>query len=131
MEGSIAAGLKFRQSRIVTHDDTASKYGSGFLEVFATPAMVAFLEHTCLLSVQPYLQPGQGTVGTHLNISHLKATPVGEKITCNSELSEVNGNSLVFKIEVFDEEGKIGEGIHTRYIIDEGRFMKKIRERQK
>jgi predicted thioesterase len=131
MKGQIVAGLKLQQSKVVTGEDTAAHYGSGLLEVFATPAMVAFLENTCMKAVQDYLQPGEGTVGTNVNISHLKATPAGATVTCYTELAEVNGRALMFRVEVFDEDGKIGEGTHSRFIIDEGRFMKKISEIQK
>ena len=125
MNSSIVPGLSLKQTKIVTFEDTAAKYGSGFLEVFATPAMLAFMEHTSLMVVQPFLEPGFGTVGTSVNISHLKATPVDAKIECTATLTEVEGNSLKFSVVVFDETGKIGEGTHSRFIIDENRFIKK------
>lgn len=128
MNSSIVPGLSLRQTKKVTHDDTAARYGSGFLEVFATPAMVAFMEYTSLMAVQPFLEPGYGTVGTALNISHLRATPVGMNLECVASLSEINGNYLTFNVIVSDETGKIGEGTHTRFIIDETRFMKKLQK---
>jgi len=126
MNQKIVPGLSFKQSKEVTKEDTASRYGSGFLNVFATPAMVALMEYTSLMAVQKYLEPGFGTVGTNVNISHLAATPEGKIVECKATLKEVNGNSLVFNVAVTDEEGKVGEGTHTRYIIDEERFMKKF-----
>jgi fluoroacetyl-CoA thioesterase len=128
MNGSIVPGLSLKQTKKVMREDTAANYGSGFMEVFATPAMVAFMEHTSLLVVQPFLKPGFGTVGTTVNISHLKATPVGMNIECTAVLKQVEGNSLTFDVVVSDEEGKIGEGTHSRYIIDEDRFMKKFQK---
>lgn len=126
MSHKIVPGLSFKQSREVTKEDTASRYGSGFLDVFATPAMVAFMEHTSLMAVQKYLEPGFGTVGTNVCISHLRATPVGKSVECTAILKEIDGNSLVFNVIVTDEEGKVGEGTHSRYIINEERFMKKF-----
>ena len=128
MNNSIIPGLSFRQTKKVTAEDTAARYGSGFMEVFATPALVAFMEHTSLMVVQQFLEPGFGTVGTAVNINHLKATPVGMNVECTATLTEVKGNSLSFRILASDETGTIGEGTHTRFIIDENRFMKKFQK---
>lgn len=128
MNRLIEPGLSFKQTKKIIFEDTAAKYGSGFMEVFATPAMVAFIEHTSLMVVQHLLESGYGTVGTAVNISHLKATPVGMNVECSATLTEVNGNSLTFSVVVSDETGKIGEGTHTRFIIDENRFMKKFQK---
>ena len=126
MNSSIVPGLSLKQTKVVTFEDTAANYGSGFLEVFATPGLLAFMEHTSLMLVQPFLEPGFGTVGTTVNITHLKATPVGANIECMATLTEIDGNSLTFNVVVSDETGKIGEGTHSRFIIDEKRFMKKF-----
>jgi fluoroacetyl-CoA thioesterase len=128
MKKSIVPGLSLNQTKVVTFEDTAAHYGSGFLEVFATPALLAFMEHTSLMLVQPYLEAGFGTVGTTVNITHLKATPVGANVECTSILLEIDGNSLTFKVVVSDETGIIGEGTHSRFIIDEKRFMKKFHQ---
>jgi fluoroacetyl-CoA thioesterase len=128
MNSSIVPGLSFTQTKKVKREDTAANYGSGFMEVFATPAMVAFMEHTSLMVVQPLLEKGFGTVGTTVNISHIKATPVGGNVECTAILVGVEGNSLTFHVKVFDETGKIGEGTHSRFIIDEDRFMKKFQK---
>jgi fluoroacetyl-CoA thioesterase len=128
MNSSIVPGLSLKQTKVVTFEDTAAHYGSGFLEVFATPALLAFMEHTALMLVQPFLDPGYGTVGTTVNITHLKATPVGSNIECTATLTEIDGNSITFNIVVSDETGKIGEGTHSRFIIDEMRFMKKFQK---
>jgi fluoroacetyl-CoA thioesterase len=128
MSSSLKPGLSYRQTKEVTFEDTAARYGSGFMEVFATPAMVAFMEHTSLMVVQHLLEPGFGTVGTSVNISHLRATPVGMKVECFALLTGVDGNSLTFSVVVNDEMGKIGEGTHSRFIIDEKRFMRKFKK---
>jgi len=127
----LAPGISLRQTKTVTFEDTAAKFGSGFLEIYATPALLAFMEHTALLLVQPYLEKGFGTVGTIVNITHLKGTPVGTSVECEATLVKIEGNSLTFNIVVTDGTDKIGEGTHSRFIIDEERFMKKFKKQDK
>ena len=119
----LTLGIKGKQTVTVTHEQTAAHYGSGALEVFATPAMVALLEETAWKSVQPYLEAGQGTVGTRVDVRHLAPTPLGGKVTCESELVEIDRRRLVFKVEVFDEKTKVGEGIHERFVIQSDKFL--------
>ena len=118
-------GIKGKQTIVVTPAQTAAYYGSGALEVFATPAMVALLEETAWRSVQPYLEEGQATVGTRVDVRHLAATPLGGKVTCESELVEIDRRRLVFKVDVFDEKTKVGEGTHERFIVDVEKFQAK------
>ena len=124
-EDMLEAGLKGRQEVMVTEDNCASAVGSGLLQVFATPAMVALMEKTAWMSVAPCLSEGEGTVGTMLNIRHTAATPMGMKVWCESELKEVDGRRLLFHVDVFDEVGKVGEGEHERFIVKNERFMQK------
>jgi predicted thioesterase len=126
MEINIQPGIKGHQEEIVTYETTAAKYGSGLVEVYATPAMIAFMENTCMKSVLPYLPKGISTVGTKVNIEHLKATPINMKVWCDSELIEVDRRRLVFRVTAFDENGEIGSGIHERFIIDIEKFMSKL-----
>ncbi len=126
MEINIKPQIKGHQEEIVSYETTAAKYGSGLVEVYATPAMIALMENTCMKSVLPYLPQGFNTVGTKVNIEHLKATPIGMKVWCNSELIEVDRRRLVFRVTAFDEKGEIGRGIHERFIIDVEKFMSKL-----
>ncbi len=119
----LTPGIKGKQTVTVTHEQTAAFYGSGALEVFATPAMVALLEETAWKSVQPYLEPGQGTVGTRVDVRHLAPTPLGGKVTCESELVEIDRRRLVFRVEIYDEKTKVGEGIHERFVIQSDKFL--------
>jgi len=91
----LEAGIKGRQEVMVTDENSAAAVGSGLLPVFATPAMVALMEKTAWMSVAPYLNDGEGTVGTKLEIAHNAATPVGMQVWCESELVEVDGRRLV------------------------------------
>lgn len=109
----------------VTEDKTAAAMGSGTLQVFATPAMIALIEETAWKSVAPHLEEGQGTVGTQLNISHVAPTPLGMTVRCETELTEVDGRKLVFKANVYDEMGLIGTGTHERFIINSEKFQRK------
>ena len=126
MSIQISTGLKGREALIVTVEDTAAKYGSGLVEVYATPAMVALMEKTCLQSVLPFLPEGYGTVGVKVSISHSKATPVGMQVVCESELVEVDRRRLVFEVVARDECGEIGRGRHERFVIDTEKFMAKL-----
>lgn len=110
----------------VTKELTAATYGSGLVEVFATPAMIALMERASQLSVNEYLPDGYITVGTLVNVKHLKATPVGMSVTCKSELVEQDGRRLIFKVTASDEKALIGEGVHERFIVNQADFMNKL-----
>lgn len=125
----LETGIKGKESWVVTSERTADKVGSGGLPVFATPMMIGLIEKTCFDSVQPYLEEGKGTVGTKVNVSHLAATPVGMKVTAESELIEIDGRRLVIKVSAHDERGLIGEGTHERFIIDTARFLAKTNDK--
>ena len=127
MSQTLVPGIKLTTTKTVGENDTAAVYGSGLHDVFSTPAMIAFMEQTAMKSVEACLDPGEGTVGTEVRIKHLKATPVGKTVTCTATLMEVNGKRLLFRVEASDETGVIGEGLHERFIIDNARFMQKIR----
>ena len=122
----IEIGIKGRLEQTVTPEMSAARVGSGLVEVFATPMMIALMEKTCNESVLPCLDEGQGTVGTHLDVAHSAATPVGMRVWCESELVEVDRRRLVFKVKAFDECGLIGEGTHERFIIDTAKFAAKV-----
>lgn len=123
----IHTSIKGHKEQIVTPEMSAARVGSGLVEVFATPMMVALIEQTCLESVLPHLEEGQGTVGTLVNVSHVSATPIGMRVWCESELTEVDRRRLVFQVKAYDECGLIGEGTHERFIIDSAKFMEKIK----
>ena len=121
----LTPGLRGIAETAVTPENTAAAAGSGALPVFATPCMIGLMENAAMLSVQPYLEEGQGSVGTRIEVSHLAATPVGLRVRAESELLEVDRRRLVFRVSAYDERGLIGEGTHERFIIDKERFLEK------
>jgi len=123
---NIKLGIKGEESEVVRHDNTAAAYGSGLVEVYATPAMIALMEKTCYKSVLSYLSEGEGTVGTHIDVSHKKASPLGTIVTCHSEIIEIDRRRIVFKVEAIDDKGDvIGDGTHERFVINVEKFMSK------
>ncbi len=118
-------GLKGEASVEVVFENTAAAVGSGALEVFGTPSMIALMEKAALQSVQPYLDEGQGTVGLHLDVAHLAATPVGMTVRAESELEKVEGRMLFFQVRAYAGDELIGEGRHQRCIVYNDRFLAK------
>ena len=119
-------GASYTSTMRVVAETTADYIGSGDLAVLATPAMCALMENAAMLAVAPHLEAEQTTVGTALNIEHLRATKVGEEITATAVLTEINGRELKFNIAARDEVGIIGEGTHTRFIVNREKFMSKL-----
>lgn len=124
-------GIKGRVETVVDNSNTAKFVGSGELEVFATPNMIALMEQAAQASVAPHLEDGQGTVGTSLNVTHDAATPIGMKVWAESELIEIDRRRLVFDIKAFDECGLIGQGRHERFIINNEKFIAKANAKGK
>ena len=101
----------------------ASAMRSGSLEVFATPALVALMESAACAALDGHLEAGQTSVGVRLEISHLAATPPGVEVRARAELVEVDGRRLVFRVEAFDSQDRIGEGSHERALVDPQRLL--------
>ncbi len=122
-------GMTNTETISVTQELTAKAMGSGELEVLATPAMCALMEKASMNLVSPYLEEGQTTVGTALNIKHTAATPVGMEIKAESRLSEIDGRRLVFELRAYDGTGEIGTGTHERFIVNASKFMNKTKSK--
>lgn len=131
MEYQLEPGLSAMVQKEVEAKDTAKVYSSGLAEVFATPAMIALMEHAAYTAVQDALPKGYSTVGTEISARHMAATPIGLTVTAKAVLTTVEGRELTFFIEAFDDKEKIGEAAHKRFIIDEERFMQKAAAKQK
>lgn len=127
---SLKAGILGEAKAVVSDKNTAITHGSGSIAVFATPAMIALMENAALSSVQPYLPDGHTTVGIKIASSHVAATPLGMEVTAKSELTEIDGKRLIFKVEAYDAKEKIGEGTHERFVINIEKFMKKNEEKK-
>ena len=125
-EDILKPGLTAEKTVTVTDKSTAAACGSGGLNVYSTPAMITLMEDASLSAVQSLLPPGYSTVGTELSVKHLSATPLGMKVSARAELLSISGKALSFKVEAFDEAGKIGEGTHGRFIVENEKFMAKI-----
>ena len=119
----LTTGIKGNRELVVTKELTAQAMGSGELPVFATPAAVALAEETAWRSVAAELEPGQGTVGTLLQIEHISATPVGMKVRCETELTEIDRRKLTFSVMVCDEAGVVVKGTHCRFIVENEKFL--------
>ncbi|MBV7276383.1 thioesterase family protein [Clostridiaceae bacterium UIB06] len=126
MEFNVKEGITSTIETCVTENDTARKLGSGNLDVFSTPMMIALMENTSKSCVDLHLPYGYTTVGIEVNVKHLKASVVGMKIRCEALLTKVEGKRLFFNVQAWDEAGKIGEGTHARYIVNSEDFMKRV-----
>lgn len=111
----------------VTKENCASAIGYGALDVFATPSMNALMENAACEAIKASLQPGESSVGTKVNISHLKASALEDTITATATLAEIDGRRLVFEVVANDSKGIIGEGTHERFIINVEKFLSKLK----
>jgi fluoroacetyl-CoA thioesterase len=125
-QAQIIKGLVAEASREVTSAESASHLGSGTVGVYATPAMVAFVERTCQQLVQPLLAPGQTTVGMGIEIRHLAPTPIGAMVRVRAEVMSYDGRQIEFHAQVWDETELIGEAEHRRAVVDFERFMRRV-----
>ncbi len=125
----IEPGLKGEASWIVEERHLASAWGSGLASVFGTPMLVALCEEAARKAVEPLLDSGQETVGTRVSLRHMAATPPGMRVRARAELVEAEGRRLRFRVEAWDEEERIGEAEHERFIIDSARFQARIAEK--
>lgn len=121
----ITVGMIGEVATEVEREDTAAEVGSGSLLVYATPCMVALMEGAACEAIAEAIPEGKTSVGTELTISHIAATPVGMQVRATAEVTAIEGSMVTFKVEAFDEAGKIGEGIHKRAVITTQRFLDK------
>ena len=123
----IMIGMKCQLEQTVTQELTAAAVGSGLLPVFGTPYMIGLMENAAQSALSVFLEEGQGSVGTQLNVKHTAPTPIGMKVWVEAEIISVseNGKLVDFSLKAWDEKGSIGEGTHTRAIINNERFLAK------
>ena len=122
----IEPGIILELIENVTEDLSAATIGSGALDVYSTPSMIAFMEKTSMRCIEPRLKDNETTVGGAVNIRHYKPTAIGKRVVCKSEVRAVKGNKIDLHVEVFENGKLIGDGQHTRFIVDKDSFMKNI-----
>lgn len=122
----LEAGLKNTITLTVTEELTADKVGSGALKVYSTPMMIAAMENCCLSCVAPYLEEGNTTVGTLVNVTHDAASPLGAVIEVECTLTAVERRKLTFEVVAKCGEQIIGKGTHERFIVNAEKFMSKL-----
>lgn len=119
-------GLKYSNTSTVNKNNTAQTLGSGDMEVFATPAMVALMENAAMKTVADYLPQNSTTVGSLINVSHIKPSGLGETIETTAILTTIEGRKLTFEVKATDSNGTIGEGTHIRFVVDREKFLSKL-----
>jgi len=124
---TIEVGTVATQERRVEPDMTADRWGNAGVMVLATPHLVGLFEGTAVLALQDHLEAGQASVGTHVDIRHLKATPVGDVVRLSAEVTSVDGRRIGFKVKAEDSQGLISEGTHERVLIDLERFLARVK----
>jgi fluoroacetyl-CoA thioesterase len=125
---AIPIGTK-NEARILVTSDNAIDFLGESGRVLSTPRMIGYMEWTCRNAVFPLLEPGNDTVGTHVNVAHLAATPIGMSVLFQAEVIAVEGRRIRFRVEASDEKEKIGEGTHERTIINVGKFASRLAEK--
>ena len=128
---TIPIGTKGEQKLLVTSENAITFLGVEGARVLSTPHMIGFMERTCRDTVFPLLDPGHDTVGTHVNVSHLAAAPLGMTVTFQAEVTAVDGRRIQFRVEAWDEKEKIGEGTHERTIINIAKFATRLAEKKR
>ncbi len=126
MIGELQPGLAGTFEKLAEPRESAAALGSGGLEVFSTPSLVALFELTAKRLVDPLLEAGESTVGIEIQVKHLKATRIGQKVRCTARVIAVDGRKIAFTGEMWDEQGKIGEGAHVRYRVNDAEFLRRL-----
>lgn len=126
MDG-IIKGISAERTITVDEERTARHFGSGTVEVYATPAMINLMEASALAAIEDFLEDGQTSVGVSFEVRHLAATPIGQKVRAQAVVLDVSGRKITFKVQAWDEYELIGEGVHGRVIVDKKKFFERIK----
>lgn len=127
---NIVVGTKGERKVLVTGENAISFLGAEGPRVLATPHMIGLMERTCRDTALPHLEAGYDTVGTHVNVFHLAAAPIGMTVTFTAEIIAVVKRRVEFRVEAWDEKEKIGEGTHQRAIINVAKFAARMAQKQ-
>jgi predicted thioesterase len=126
---SLKIGLVGSAEITVDDKDTAPQIGSGRVHVLATPVMINLMEAAALNAVERLLPPGHQSLGTRLEVGHYAATPVGMRLRATAELTKVEGRNLEFRVEAFDDKERVGDGAHTRVVVNVARFDERVQRK--
>jgi fluoroacetyl-CoA thioesterase len=126
---ALKEGLTGRASIVVGEEHTAPSIGSGRVHVLATPVMINLMEAAALDAVERLLPPGHQSLGTHLNVGHYAATPVGMGLRAKAEVTKVEGRTIEFRVEAFDDKERVGDGTHTRVVVNVERFDQRVQRK--
>jgi predicted thioesterase len=129
-EIQIPVGLVSEASVVVDEHLLATAMGSGSVVVYATPAMIALMEAAAVSALAPALPADQSSVGIGLDVKHLAATPLGQKVRARAEVVRVQGKRVTFQVQAWDEHELIGKGTHVRYVIDVARFTQRVQAKR-
>jgi predicted thioesterase len=113
----------------VGEEHTAPRVGSGRVHVLATPVMINLMEAAALDAVEALLPPGHQSLGTNLNVSHYAPTPVGMGLRATAEVTRIEGRTIEFRVEAFDDKERVGDGTHTRVIVNVERFDQRVQRK--
>ncbi len=127
----LSIGLKGDAQIRVGEDQTAPRVGSGRVRVLATPVMINMMEAAALDAIENLLPPGHQSLGTHLDVGHYAATPVGMTLRATAEVTKIDGRNVTFRVEAFDDKERVGDGTHTRVVVNVERFDARIQKKLK
>jgi predicted thioesterase len=128
LEG-ILPGQAGHAELIVGEEHTAPSIGSGKVRVLATPVMINLIEAASLKAIEHLLDPGYQSLGTHLDVHHVAATPVGMTVVASAVVTRVDGRTVYFKVEAKDEKDLIGHGTHERVVVNVAKFDQRVQRK--
>ena len=128
-EEKIVAGLRGSASLVVSEEHTAPSIGSGKVRVLATPVMINLIEAAALAAIEHLLPPGYQSLGTHLDVHHVAATPVGMRVRAVAEVTSAEGRTVTFRVSASDQVDQIGHGVHQRVIVNVAKFDVRVQKK--
>jgi predicted thioesterase len=125
----LAVGMNGTAEIVVGEEHTAPRVGSGRVHVLATPVMINVMEAAALAAVENLLPPGHQSLGTHLDVGHYAATPVGMRLRGTAEVTKIDGRNVEFRVEAHDELERVGDGTHVRVVVNVARFDQRVQRK--
>jgi fluoroacetyl-CoA thioesterase len=126
---ALQEGLTGTAEIVVGAEHTAPRVGSGRVHVLATPVMINLMEAAALEAIERLLPPGHQSLGTHLNVGHYAATPVGMSLRASAVVIKIDGRTIKFRVEAFDDKERVGDGMHTRVVVNVERFDQRVQRK--